>query len=206
MEGGEHDGEEEGGEEEEVTSQRASVVPLEGGAAPSRDRDETEGGDCQWRRRRRRRRRSSADDRVRDDASPDPVSCCQCRPPGATGTPGGRSSDGLDDFAPSQAARADANPLGSALHDRPHRHQVGQPPLRGDVVGMADLIAHNRTLPTHITTLGHAPGLLGRDGTTAAPPGPGTEPTCRQGTHFYTMGLEVRQARHLTRPARLSWP
>jgi hypothetical protein len=41
-EGGEHDGEEEGGEEEEVTSQRLSEVPLEGGAASSRDRDKTE--------------------------------------------------------------------------------------------------------------------------------------------------------------------
>src|SRR4029079_13440252 len=39
-EGGEHDGEEEGGQEEEVAFQRVSEVPLEGGAASSRSRDE----------------------------------------------------------------------------------------------------------------------------------------------------------------------
>jgi hypothetical protein len=39
---------------------------------------------------------------------------------GATGTPGGRSSDVLDDLTASQAACADADPLGSALHDCPH--------------------------------------------------------------------------------------
>src|SRR5262249_60089176 len=89
-----------------------------------------------------------------------------------TGPPGGRFSDGLDDLAPSQAARADADPLGSALHDRPHRHQVRQPSPRGDVVRVTDLIAHDRALPTHITALGHAPGLLGRDGSDG-PRGPG---------------------------------
>src|SRR5215470_4857837 len=90
--------------------------------------------------------------------------CGQRRPPGATGTPGGRSSDGLDDLATSQAARADADPLGSTLHDRPHRHQIRQPPARGNVVRVADLVAHDGALPTHITALGHASGLLGRDG------------------------------------------
>jgi hypothetical protein len=41
-EGGEHDGKEEGGQEEEVGPKRPSGVSLEGGAAPSRDRGETE--------------------------------------------------------------------------------------------------------------------------------------------------------------------
>src|SRR5262249_59886521 len=96
------------------------------------------------------------------------------RPPGATGTPGGWSSDGLDDLATSQAARADADPLGSALHDRPHRHQVRQPPARGNVVRVTDLVAHNRAFSTHIAALGHAFGLLGRDGLARAP-GPETD-------------------------------
>src|SRR5262249_9306380 len=86
------------------------------------------------------------------------------RPPGATGTPGGWFSDGLDDLATSQAARADTDPLGAALHDRPPRHQVRQPPARGDIVRVADLVAHDGPFPTHITALGHASGLLGRDG------------------------------------------
>jgi hypothetical protein len=130
-------------------------VPFEGGAAPSRDQDEMEGGDRRWRRRRRRRRRSSARSGQGSMPALTPEFDSQRRPPGATGTPGGRSSDGLDDLAASQAACADADPLGSAIHDRPHRHQVRQPPARGDVVRVTDLVAHDGALPAYITALGH---------------------------------------------------
>src|SRR5581483_5761398 len=75
---------------------------------------------------------------------------------GATGTPGGRSSHRLDDLAAAQAARADAYPLGPAVDDCPHRDEIRQPAALGHVVRMTDLVAHDRSLPAHVTALGHA--------------------------------------------------
>ena len=62
---------------------------------------------------------------------------------------------GFDDFVRSQAARADANALDAAVDQCPHRLQVRLEPPRADVVRVAVLTPHDRTLSANLATLGH---------------------------------------------------
>src|SRR4026209_2814496 len=67
-----------------------------------------------------------------------------------------RFSDGLDDLAGFQAARARPPPLRLALRHPAQRHQIGQPAALRHVVRVADLVADGRTFTADITALSHA--------------------------------------------------
>src|SRR6266852_433898 len=68
----------------------------------------------------------------------------------------------LFDLAVANAGRADANPLGGALDDGPHRLQVQIPAALGDIVGVTDLVAELGTAATHIANSCHYRNLLSR--------------------------------------------
>src|SRR6185436_8645843 len=61
----------------------------------------------------------------------------------------------LDDFVRSQAARADANALDAAVDQGPHGLQVRLEPPRTDVVRVAVVTSHDRTLSANLATLSH---------------------------------------------------
>ena len=140
---------EEGGEEEEVGPKRPSEVSLEGGAASSRDRDETEevivNGEEEGGQEEEVVQDKSGRGRCQLLAH---VSCCKCRPPGATGAPAAGPQTALTTLPPRrqrvQTRTRLARPFTTARIDT----RLGSHRSRGDVVRMADLIAL-RPDPSH---------------------------------------------------------
>lgn len=65
----------------------------------------------------------------------------------ATNRPGGLG--GFDDLLTPDAAGADSNPFGGAVHQDSHRLQVGHPAALPSVVGVADMVASRGTLGAH---------------------------------------------------------
>src|ERR1700690_1239376 len=61
----------------------------------------------------------------------------------------------LNHFAAAQAASANADTLGRALHFGMNRAEIDVPAPLGDVVGVADVVAELRPLAANITNLCH---------------------------------------------------
>src|SRR5688500_919260 len=67
---------------------------------------------------------------------------------------------GLDDLARAQAARADAQPLNPAVHERAHALEVRLEPPGRHVMRVTDVPSHDRTLTADFTTFGHGFDLV----------------------------------------------
>jgi hypothetical protein len=68
----------------------------------------------------------------------------------------------LDDFVGTQAARANADALDTAIDERPHCLKIGLEPACADVVSVTHLTSHNRSLSAEFTTFGHSSTCVNR--------------------------------------------
>jgi hypothetical protein len=71
---------------------------------------------------------------------------------------------GFHDFLGSDAARAHANPLHSAVDHRPHGLKVWFESPRADVMRVAHLPAYNRRLTANLATLCHSVHQIEKSG------------------------------------------
>src|SRR5262245_45152422 len=81
-----------------------------------------------------------------------------------------RGLAGALDLAGLEAARADVQALGCAVHERADALHVGVPPLGGAAVRVGDLHAEERLLPADVADGGHGPTRV-------------TDALCRIGLH-----------------------
>src|SRR5262249_43832818 len=91
-----------------------------------------------------------------------------------------RSLDDLVDLPGLQTAGTDFQPPNLASDESAERHQVGKPAALRAGVGVTDLVAHSRALPTDVATLSHPDPLEG-------------EPGLPDAATLYIMGPETRQ-------------